>query len=99
MIDLLTMGFYAPHALSVAPLDDSVAPAVRMALLFGFFAVSSGFWIAKRLTRSWRSAAGHDPRAACRLHDWLQMDDGGFVCLRCSYRAGSSLPLTRDRPA
>jgi hypothetical protein len=97
MVEFLVMGLQAPYALSIAPLDDSVAPAVRVALLFGLFAVSGGFWIAKRLTRSWRSAPSEDPRAACRLHDWLQMDDGRFVCLRCNYRAGSSFPLTRDR--
>lgn len=97
MIELLTMGFFAPHTLGAVRLDDSVEPVVRMALLFGLSAMAGGFWIGKRLTRSWRTAGSEDPRAACRLHDWLQIDDGGFVCLRCSYRAGSSFPLTRDR--
>lgn len=97
MVELLTMGFYMSHTLGTARLDDSVEPAVRMALLVGLCAIAGGFWIGKRLTRSWRSAASEDPRVPCRLHDWLQVDDGGFVCLRCSYRAGSSFPRTHNR--
>ena len=92
MHEILRAAFGVPHVVGTAALDESLLPVVRVAIVLVMSAVTGGAWIGRALTRS-RHAA--DLQAACRLHDWLPMDDGGFLCLRCSYRAGSSLPAAR----
>ncbi len=99
MHNVLSMGLGIPQAVGAAGLDDSLLPVVRLAILLTISAVAGGAWIGRALTRSWRSTPGEDPRAACRLHDWLPMDDGEFVCLRCGHLAGSSPPSPHDRSA
>jgi hypothetical protein len=88
--------------LGAAPLDESLLPVLQVVMIFGISVVSGGVWLAASLTRSRRASKSsgapcEDLQAACRQHDWLRMDDGGFVCLRCSYRAGASLPPSRGR--
>jgi hypothetical protein len=96
VLELLMLVLGIPHALDAAALDESLLPVVRVALVFALSAVTGGAWLARALTRSRRSGASKDPQTACHLHDWIRMDDGGFVCLRCSYRAGSSRPAAHD---
>jgi hypothetical protein len=96
MVESLTAWLHLFDSVTAAPLDERLLPALVGVLVLGVVAVFGGVWIAKRLRGPVRGATdsgrtGEDPQAACRLHEWIRMDDGDFVCLRCSYRAGSSL--------
>lgn len=84
--------------LGTLPLHEGVLSALHAALALGACSVGAGLWIASLLARPWRASPREHPQSVCRLHDWLRLDDGGFVCLRCSYRAGSSVVATRARP-
>ena len=98
MVEFISVCFDILHNAGTFPLHEGVLPVLRVALLLGASAVGIGLWIASRLARPWRASPADHPQTACLLHDWLRLDDGGFVCLRCSYRAGSSLASVPRRP-
>ncbi len=86
------------RSIGTIPLYEGVLAALEAAVVLGICSVGAGLWIGSLLTRPWRASPTEDPRAACRVHDWLRLDDGSFVCLRCNYRAGSSFGAVRPRP-
>ena len=95
MAESLTAWLHLFDSFTTAPLDERLLLALVGVLVLGVVAICGGIWIAKRLRGPVRGATdpgstGEDPQAPCRLHEWIRMDDEGFVCLRCSYRAGSS---------
>jgi hypothetical protein len=77
------------------PLQEAVLPVLRVVIVLGGSAVGAGLWMASRLARPRVGSPTEHPQAACQLHDWLQLEDGGFVCLQCNYRAGSSFASAR----
>lgn len=83
--------------MGAVPLNESVLPALHVALALGASAVGIGVWLASLLARPWRASPTDHPQSVCTLHDWLRLDDGGFVCLRCGYRAGASLASASRR--
>ncbi len=78
---------------SVTATQQSLLPVLVMAAAFAALAICGGVWVARRLTSSAGSSqtGSEDGLGACRLHDWLRLDNGVFICLRCSYTAGSRL--------
>jgi hypothetical protein len=72
------------------PLDDGPLSALGVACVVSIVAIGVGLGIAARLARRRPGSPAAHPQTPCRLHEWLQLDDGGFVCVQCSYRAGSS---------
>jgi hypothetical protein len=78
------------------PLQEAVLPVLRVAIVLGGSAVGAGLWIASRLARPRVGSPAEQAQATCQLHDWLQLEDGGFVCLQCNYRAGASFASARE---
>ena len=69
-------------------MDQSLLPVLVASLLGAIAALACGLGLAERLVRSKGSRT--DLQVACRLHEWMRLEDGRFVCLQCSYQAGSS---------
>ena len=80
---------YSVHLLNAArafPVEQGLAPVLEAIFLFASVAIGLGVWIARRAARTLRTGAQDAP---CRRHEWVRLDDGGFLCARCDYRAGS----------
>jgi hypothetical protein len=78
---------------AVTATDERLLPVLLVVAAFTVSAVLAGLWLARRLTSpvgSGRIGSGDD-FGACRLHDWLRLDNGVFICLRCNHTAGSRL--------
>ncbi len=86
---MIEQGIYLLDAARTLPLDQALGPVIEAVLVFGSLAIGAGVCIARLLTRKAAGKSNEDVLSQCRRHDWLRMDDGGYVCLRCSYRAGS----------
>jgi hypothetical protein len=86
---MLEYGVHLWSAARAFPLEEGLAPVIEAILLLGSLAIGIGVCIARSLTRTTAAKAGEDLLAPCRRHDWLPNDEGGYVCVRCSYRAGS----------
>ena len=97
MVESVSLCLDSLRGAGALPLQGAVLPVLCVAFALGVFTVGTGLWIASLLARPWKGSRAEDPQAACRLHDWLRLDDGGFVCLQCSYRAGFSSASARDR--
>jgi len=78
---------YLGCPLAGSSLDQSLLPVLEVTLVVAMAAMLLGISIAERVVRS-KGSAGL--QAGCRLHDWIRLDDGHFICLQCSYQAGSS---------
>ena len=86
---MLEQGIQLLHAARTLPLEQGLAPVIEAVVVMGSLTIGIGVWIARALTRSGGTRAdGEQPFSPCRRHDWLRVDDGGYVCVRCSYRAG-----------
>ena len=78
---------------AVTAADESLLPVLMVVVALTASAVLAGLGLARRLTSSAGAVrtGSADDSGACRLHDWLRLDNGVFVCLRCNYTAGSRL--------
>ncbi len=92
MLDPL-LGCISLSCAAVTATDESLAPVLVIAVAFAASTILAGVWLARRLTRAAGSVKtdSADDFGVCRLHDWLRLDNGVFICLRCSYTAGSRL--------
>ena len=77
--------YFGLHFARALPLDESLLPLLRIALPLVLSVVSGGVWAARLLA----GRGGAHLQAGCRRHDWMRVE-GRFICLRCSYEAGSS---------
>ncbi len=69
--------------------DQALKPVLEAVVVLGSLAIGLGVCVARSLTRRMVGIIGEDAAARCRRHDWLRSDNGGYVCVRCNYRAGS----------
>ncbi len=97
MVESVSSCLVSLCAAATLPTPEGVLPALCVTLVLGVVAVGIGLWIGSLLARPRKGSRTEPLQAVCLLHDWLHLDDGSFVCLQCSFRAGSSLVSARRR--